>query len=916
LQGQTATVKDGNGNTTSYAYDKDGNLLSATAPLGITTKSAYDRADRLIQTVDANGKAVNYSYDAANRLLSRTVDPGGLNLVTSFSYNAKGQQITTTDPAGVVTQFVYDLKGQLSSVAVDPTGLNAITRYTYDGRGKQLTVTSPGGAVTQYVYDALGRRTEEHTDPAGLNLVRRYTYDKDSNVVAVTDANGNVTRYAYDADNRLVYTVSPTGSVQKNAYDAKGRLTSTIAYAAPMALTGLGNVLTVAQIAAAVAVTAGQDAVQYSVYDKNDRLRYTVNGLGDVTSYAYDSNGNVIDTIRYAKRITLTSWTPGSTPPVVADAAHDSRLRTVYDALNRAVFSLDGVGAVTAVKYDNNGNVIDKVSYAKAIPISTAMTSAAISAAVATVANASTDRHLSAVYDAANRVTYSMDGVGAVTQNLYDKDGRLVKQVSYATAVAAGGAPGSVVASGNDRVSLFAYDNAGHLAYQVNTLGAVVRTVYDANGNVIQRIAYSKAIAAPTTTSAAPTVASLAAAVVADAANDRSSFQTYDAAGRLVFSIDNLGGVSEMRYDALGHVTARVNYANAIAMPLAAGFNTTSVRALLKADASRDQLSQRAYDTAGRLVYTVDALGFVHRNTYDGLGRVTAATVYAKAIATTTANTVAAIAAAVVADAADETTQYRYDNAGEQLATIDALGRSETYTYDGLGNRLSLTNKAGATWTYSYDAAGNLLTEVAPPVSVSRVGTDANGNLVAGAATANVYITTAMTYDALGNVRTRTEAAGQPEQRTTVYVYDALGRQTMTIFPPVAIYNAADNPLTNGATGPATRSETTVALQTQTFYDTLGNAYANRDVSGNYSYKSYDRLGQVVYDIDALGFVTGYQRNSFGDVATLTRYAQAPALALSTAPRGRRKKWPARWPRCRTRPTAAWSIPTTSWAAC
>lgn len=880
LQGQTASVRDGNGNLTSYAYDKDGNLLTTTRADGSTTKASYDRAGRMLQTTDANGKTVSYTYDAANRVLSRVVDAGGLALTTTYKYDAKGQQISVTDPAGIVTQINYDLKGQVVSQVVDPTGINAITRYTYDGRGKQLTVTSPGGQVVQYVYDAIGRRIEEHVDPSGLNLTRRYTYDKDNNVVAAIDPNGNVTRYAYDADNRLVYTVSAAGSVQKNTYDAAGRVTATIAYVAPMNLTGLGNVLTVAQIAAATVATAGQDAVQNRVYDKDNRLRYTIDGLGDVTSYVYDKSGNVIDRVSYAKRIALASWTPGSVPAVVADPAHDQRVQTVYDALNRAVFTVAGNGAVTATKYDNNGNVIDKVAYSKAIPTTTAMTSAAISAAVALVANAAVDQHNRLVYDAANRVSFSANGVGAVTQYVYDKDGRVVKQVSYATAVGATTAPSAVVASANDRVTLYAYDSAGRQVYQVDTLGSVTKLVYDANGNVVQNISYAKAIAAPVTASAAPTVAALAASVVADAANDRSSYQTYDAAGRLVFVVDSLGAVSEVRYDADGHITATVNYAAAITMPLAANFNTASVRALLHPDASKDQLSQRAYDANGRLVFSVDALGFVRRSSYDGLGRVTASTLYAKPIAATVANTVAAITAALVADAADETTQYRYDNAGELVGTTDALGRTEQYTYDGNGNRLSFTNKAGATWTYSYDSAGRLLTEVSPPVPVTGMTTDANGNLVPAAAT-NVYVTTALTYDALGNLLTRTEAAGRPEARTTVYVYDALGRQTMTIFPPVAVYNAAEDLTANGANGLATRSETTSTLSTQTFYDTLGNAVANRDVAGNYSYKSYDRIGRVAYDIDALGFVTGYQRNAFGQPTTLTRYALAPTISLA-----------------------------------
>ncbi|MDV6320810.1 RHS repeat domain-containing protein, partial [Chromohalobacter sp. HP20-39] len=80
-EGQTHSVTDGNGNTTVYSYDPDGNLVTTTSPNGQSV-SHYDQAGRLIETIDANGNKVDYTYDAANRLLSRTIDPNGLNLVT------------------------------------------------------------------------------------------------------------------------------------------------------------------------------------------------------------------------------------------------------------------------------------------------------------------------------------------------------------------------------------------------------------------------------------------------------------------------------------------------------------------------------------------------------------------------------------------------------------------------------------------------------------------------------------------------------------------------------------------------------------------------------------------------------------------------------------------------------------------
>ncbi|WP_035227000.1 hypothetical protein, partial [Paracidovorax oryzae] len=41
-----------------------------------------------------------------------------------------------------------------------------------------------------------------------------------------------------------------------------------------------------------------------------------------------------------------------------------------------------------------------------------------------------------------------------------------------------------------------------------------------------------------------------------------------------------------------------------------------------------------------------------------------------------------------------------------------------------------------------------------------------------------------------------------------------------------------------------------------------------------WSYKAYDRAGQLAWDVDALGYVTGYTRNAFGETERLVRYAQ------------------------------------------
>ncbi|MDQ0069692.1 YD repeat-containing protein [Variovorax boronicumulans] len=891
-QGQTQQVVDGNGNTTSFSYDKNGNLLSTTTPL-TTTSSAYDRSNRLIQTTDANGNVVAYTYDAANRLLKRIVDPNGLNLVTEYAYDAKGQQITVTDANGSITQMVYDLKGQLLQQVIDPTGLNLVTEYTYDARGKTLSVLSPGGTLIRYAYDNLGRRAEERVDPNGLNITRTYAYDANGNVVRDTDANGNVRRYAYDADDRLVFTVDALGNLSRNSYDAEGRIVKTEAFATPISLANLGTAPTVAQIQSRIVAAPGQDSTEHRVLDKDGRLTATVNGLGEVVKFIYDANGKVVERLAFANRIALAGWTPGTTPNPASDAAHDQRVRFVYDALGRATYTVDGAGAVVQQSYDGNGNVVDRIAYATAIPVTTNATTAAIAAAVAAIANPARDAHDRFVYDRANRLSWHADGAGAVTKQVYDNNGNLIKQIQYATAVSASASPSTVAASSGDRITDRIYDKANRQIFVVDGLGGLTWTGYDRNGNVTTQWTLGVHIAAPTATSRPTDDQINAAAPVDYLGADRVERFAFDAANRMVIRVDSTGAVTEMQYDGAGNNTRTTQYANRIDFNGLNGNWDASygdIRLLFGTDAA-DRTTTRTFDAANRAVFSVDAKGHVNKNSYDGLGRLTQTTAYALSIPASALGSSSTIAAALVAHPDDRTNSFVYDAAGRLASSTDALGFSESYSYNALGEKVSFTNKKGSVWTYDYDAAGRLTQETAPAVEMTAVTTDGAGNLVVDAAhSGSANLVTRLAYDALGNLVARTEALGRPEQRTTRYEYDALGHQVKVIYPEVGVYNpGADNLAANGATGLAGRTEVLKSLFTETRYDVFGNAVSNLDVAGNLSYKTYDVLGRVRYEVDALGFVTGYQRNVWGQVTQLSRFASATTLtngspaSLSTA---------------------------------
>jgi YD repeat-containing protein len=96
----------------------------------------------------------------------------------------------------------------------------------------------------------------------------------------------------------------------------------------------------------------------------------------------------------------------------------------------------------------------------------------------------------------------------------------------------------------------------------------------------------------------------------------------YDDIGRKVADVDSTGTLTEYSYDKNDRLTRSIVYATAVntsTLVDASGNPTNVLLATIRPTANAgDQKSWRAYDTAGRLVKTVDAVGAVTERFYDG----------------------------------------------------------------------------------------------------------------------------------------------------------------------------------------------------------------------------------------------------------------------------------------------------------
>ena len=334
------TVTDAKGHTTTFAYDTHNRLLTRTDPLGASETFIYDAVGNLAARTDRKGQSINYSYDALNRLTEKTL-PGGATVAYAYdavgrllnamdakgglalTYDPLGRVITATTPEGRTLASTYDPAGnrvglqdetgRLTTYAYDPRNLlttltdprTGVFVFQYDGLGRRAQLARPNGTATTYTYDPASRLTSlMHSGPKGPIEALGYAYDLANNRTADT-RNRTTHQYAYDPLDQLT-------QVQEQEHRARWKVEEAYTY------DPVGNRLT------------GPER-QISQYDAANRLTQ------DTThTYAYDANGNLIET-RSLKNGRVTTNTYDAEDRLVRVVTPKAEVTFQYDPLGRRI---------------------------------------------------------------------------------------------------------------------------------------------------------------------------------------------------------------------------------------------------------------------------------------------------------------------------------------------------------------------------------------------------------------------------------------------------------------------------------------------------------------------------------------------------------------------------------------------------
>ncbi|WP_346114042.1 polymorphic toxin-type HINT domain-containing protein [Nonomuraea maheshkhaliensis] len=460
-------------------------------------------------------------------------------------------------------------------------------------------------------------------------------------------------------------------------------------------------------------------------------------------------------------------------------------------------------------------------------------------------------------YTAAGDLAKQTDPLGLVTTLDYDEIGRLRSTTKVSESV-----PDGVTTS-------VAYDAAGRVAMVTgaaveNEITGVTHTArttyaYDLDGNKL-----SEAITDLTGSDA-----------------ERKTVYTYDDHGRVNATTDPEGGVTRQSWDTLG---LKATSTDARGTVFVYGYSnrgeltTTTLKGWTGSPVDPQPakdivLESRSYDSGGRLVAQVDAMG--RKTSYSYFGDDLLAMKIGDDVALNGApETKDVVLEANTYDAAghlvqqvtggnkEVTTAFAYDAASRLSSqTLDpsGLNRKTSFTYDANDNVIkSMLAGAGATRTETKEFAYNKLNK---PTRQSIENGDRD-------------VVSTTTYDDRGLPVAITDPRGNADgataaDYTTTMRYDILDRLVETKAPQVQVDK-------NGA-ATAARPSAVVG------YDTVGNQTHERDAEGRVLSSTFDKAGRLT-SITAPAYTP-----PGGNAITSTiqhAYDKAGQLIRTTEPRG------------------------------
>jgi len=376
--GKQTRHTDANGQYIQYAYNSNGTLSTATDTQGRVIAFENYNGSGVGKISDPTGRFVEYTYTNGN--LTSSTDPEG-GIWQYQYYDTRGNVNQITDPRGYTTTLVYDSSNRVTSIKYnDYTSAVTTWTYTYDNTNAKTIITDPLNHQTTYTYDASGRVTQTLNAVGSTDSA---TWDLNNNQTASTAPNGYATTAAYDTLNNITQVQNPSlasgnpgakvqyaytdaahpylpssstsasGTITSYSYTTNGNLSSSTSGS------GTGAVATTYKRQGDPNGSGG--TINCSA--KPGQVCQSLDGNNNVTSYTYDSLGNLLSVIPPSP-LGQKVFTYDNLSRVKTYKDGNNSLQTItYDKFDRPVSVVYATGNITLTSvYDANGNLTQKSS--------------------------------------------------------------------------------------------------------------------------------------------------------------------------------------------------------------------------------------------------------------------------------------------------------------------------------------------------------------------------------------------------------------------------------------------------------------------------------------------------------------------------------------------------------------------------
>ncbi|NVJ60909.1 MAG: hypothetical protein HWE27_10995 [Gammaproteobacteria bacterium] len=210
------------------------------------SKKSFNILGQIASSTNLAGQTTSYAYDSVGNVLTETNSYGG---VKHHYYNDLQQKVATVDEENYLSLFDYDKQGNVINEKYYGTALSEAPSIHYS---KLSEVFKDSYREKTHVYDILSRIVESKTSADWLvneslefdqqSIIISRKYDAQGNVISETDGRGNTTQHYYDLLGNKLLTLNAENELVRYRYDGFNRLV--FEDQAGERYSGLGGVIT------------------------------------------------------------------------------------------------------------------------------------------------------------------------------------------------------------------------------------------------------------------------------------------------------------------------------------------------------------------------------------------------------------------------------------------------------------------------------------------------------------------------------------------------------------------------------------------------------------------------------------------------------------------------------------------------